>query len=483
MASESWLGGKAAMTGTARVQTTGLAALVAVAAASLGIIYGYDTSNIGAAKDFIKDQYSLGNGMTQAMATVVVVGEILGAIVGGWFANRVGRKKAMVTVAASYAVFAVFSAVAPTVWLLLVARFLLGLTVGVSVVVVPVFVAESAPAKSRGAMLVAYQFATIVGIILGYVFGFLLADSGQGAWRWMLGIAAIPAVLVTLVLMRLPDTARWYISQGREVEARETLARVEPDADPAELETELGDMRQALREEAGGGLGELFRRPFSRATFFVVGLGFFIQITGINAIIYYSPDIFAGMGYDDNFGKYMLPAFVQLFGLAAVIVSLFTIDRFGRRPILLGGIATMIVAFLVMIAAYAMADGQFKGGGAAGIVGFIGLVLVVVGFSFGFGSLVWVYAGEAFPARLRAYGSSAMLTADLVANAIVAQFTLTMIDGLGGSTTFAIFGVLTVAAFVFVFKFAPETKGRKLEDIQHFWQSGGNWPGSRKEIP
>lgn len=464
------------MTSPSPVRTTGLAALVAISAASLGIIYGYDTSNIGAAKDFIKAQYELGDGLTQAMATVVVVGEILGAIVGGWFANRVGRKRAMVSVGASYALFALFSAIAPTVSLLLVARFLLGLTVGVSVVVVPVFVAESAPAKSRGAMLVAYQFATIVGIILGYVFGFLLADSGQGAWRWMLGIAAIPAVLVTIVLMRLPDTARWYMSQNREDEAREALSRVEPDASATEIEGELADMRQALRDESGGGIAELFRKPFSRATFFVVGLGFFIQITGINAIIYYSPDIFAGMGYDDNFGKYMLPAFVQLFGLAAVIVSLFTIDRFGRRPILLGGISTMIVAFLTMIVAYQMADGEFKGGGAAGIVGFVGLVLVVIGFSFGFGSLVWVYAGEAFPARLRAYGSSAMLTADLVANAIVAQFTLTMINGLGGSTTFAIFGVFTIAALAFVFKFAPETKGRKLEDIQHFWQNGGKWP-------
>ncbi|GAB19776.1 myo-inositol transporter IolT [Gordonia effusa NBRC 100432] len=457
-----------------RARTSGLAALVAVAAASLGIIYGYDMSNIGAAKDFIRDEYALGDGMTQAMATVVVVGEILGALVGGWFANRVGRQPAMVTVAASYAVFALFSAVAPTVGLLLFARFLLGLTIGVSVVVVPVFVAESAPARIRGAMLVAYQFATIVGIILGYVFGYIFA--GQESWRAMLGIAAIPALLVTIVLLRLPDTARWYMSRDRETEARAALSRVEADADAAQIELELADMRQALRDEHGGGIRELFRKPFARATFFVVGLGFFIQITGINAIIYYSPDIFAGMGYDDNFGKYMLPAFVQCFGLAAVIVSLFTIDRFGRRPILLGGISTMVVAFITMILAYQMADGQFTEGGASGVFGFVGLVLVVVGFSFGFGSLVWVYAGEAFPARLRAYGSSAMLSADLVANAIVAQFTLTLINGLGGSTTFAIFGMLTIAAFVFVFKFAPETKGRKLEDIQHFWRNDGQWP-------
>ncbi|MDF0529232.1 sugar porter family MFS transporter [Tsukamurella sp. 8F] len=452
-----------------------LGILVGVAAASLGIIYGYDTSNIGAAKDFITKQYDLGTTMTQAMASVVVVGEILGAILAGWLANRFGRKRSMVTVGACYAIFAVLSAVAPNPELLLVARFCLGLTVGVSVVVVPVFVAESAPSAKRGGMLVTYQFATIFGIILGYVLGYLFADAGfgDGAWRWMLGVAAIPAVIVTLVLLRLPDTARWYMSQGREVEARTTLSRIEPDGD---VEGELNDMRRALADEAGGGLGELFRKPFLRATFFVVGLGFFIQITGINAIIYYSPDIFKSMGFEGDFGSYMLPAFVQVFGLVAVIVSLFTIDRFGRRPILLSGIAIMILAFVVMIVAYSMAGGDFGSSKSAGVLGFIGLVLVTVGFSSGFGSLVWVYAGEAFPARLRSLGSSAMLTSDLAANWIVAQFTLSLLRGLGGAWTFGLFGVLTVAAFAFVFKFAPETKGRKLEDIQHYWQNGGSWP-------
>ncbi|GAA4396862.1 sugar porter family MFS transporter [Tsukamurella soli] len=460
-------------TQVAKSGNTGLGILVGVAAASLGVIYGYDTSNIGAAKDFIAQQYHLGSGMTQAMASVVVVGEILGAIAAGWLANRFGRKKSMVAVGACYAVFALISALAPNPELLLVARLALGLTVGVSVVVVPVFVAESAPTKSRGAMLVTYQFATIVGIILGYVLGYFLADLGQSSWRWMLGVAAIPALVVTLVLFRLPDTARWYMSQGREAEARTTLTRIEPAGD---IEGEITEMRQALAEEAGGGIRELFRKPFLRATFFVVGLGFFIQITGINAIIYYSPDIFKSMGFEGHFGSYMLPAFVQVFGLLAVIASLFTIDRFGRRPILLTGISIMIAAFVVMIVAYTMAGGDFATNQSAGILGFVGLVLVTVGFSSGFGSLVWVYAGEAFPARLRSLGSSTMLTADLAANWVVAQFTLSLLNGLGGAWTFGIFGILTVAAFVFVFKFAPETKGRKLEDIQHYWQNGGSWP-------
>lgn len=455
-------------------RSTSGGALVGVAAASLGVIYGYDSSNIGAALKFIGDDFGLGDGGKQALATMVVIGEIVGAIAAGWIANRIGRKRSMVLVAATYCLFALFSALSPNDSTLLVARLLLGVTVGVSVVVVPVFVAESAPPRSRGAMLVAYQVATIVGIICGYVVGYFLA--GHGAWRWMLGIAAIPALLVTLVLITMPDTPRWYVSKGRIDEARTTLRAIEPDGD---TEAEIAEMQQALRDEAGGGLAEMFRKPWLRATVFVVGLGFLIQITGINAVVYYSPKLFEDMGFTGDFGTLMLPALVQVAGLAAVIISLFTVDRMGRRPILLGGITAMIVATVMLIVTYGPLHGD---GTTAHVLGFAGLVVFTMGFSFGFGALVWVYAGEAFPARLRSYGSSVMLTSDLVANAIIAAFTLSLINLIGGAGTFAIFGAFALAGLVFVYVLAPETKGRKLEDIQHFWQNGGRWPKSTSPI-
>ncbi len=449
-----------------RTRTSG--ALVGVAAASVGVIYGYDSSNIGAALKFIAEDFGLGDAGKQALATVVVIGEILGAIAAGWIANRIGRKWSMVGVAATYCLFALFSAFAPTNAVLLGARLLLGITIGVSVVVVPVFVAESAPPRMRGAMLVAYQVATIVGIIGGYVIGYFLA--GHHAWRWMLGIAAVPALLVTLLVITMPDTPRWYVSKGRFDEARAALQGIDPSAD---VDAEIGDMRRALAEESGGGLAEMFRKPWLRATVFVVGLGFLIQITGINAVVYYSPKLFEDMGFTGDFGTLMLPALVQVAGLAAVIISLFTVDRMGRRPILLGGIAAMVVATVMLIVTYGPLHGD---GSAAHVLGFSGLVLFTMGFSFGFGALVWVYAGEAFPAHLRSYGSSMMLTSDLVANAIIAAFTLSLINLIGGAGTFAIFGGFALIGLVFVYLLAPETKGRKLEEIQHFWQNGGQWP-------
>ena len=222
------------------------------------------------------------------------------------------------------------------------------MTIGVSVVVVPVFVAESAATKVRGALLVMYQVATVIGIILGYLVAWALAQTGS--WRWMLGVAAIPGTLITLALLRLPDTARWYMMRGRRDNARKTLAQVEgPGVD---LDAELDDMQAALSGKKGS-WRDMVRRPFLRATIFVVGLGFFVQITGINAIVYYSPRIFEAMGFSGNAALLGLPALVQVAGLIAVFVSLVLVDRMGRRPILLTGIGIMVAANALLIAVFA----------------------------------------------------------------------------------------------------------------------------------
>src|SRR6478752_1298671 len=363
-------------------QSSRLGIWVAVAAATVGIIYGYDSSNIAGALLFITSDFGLSTGQQQLVTTAVVVGEVLGAVFGGALANRIGRKRSMLLVAATFAGFSLLSAMAWSVPTLIGARFLLGLTIGISVVVVPVFVAESAAANARGAMLVLYQVATVIGIILGYLAAWALAETGS--WRWMLGLAAVPGAVIFVLLLRLPDTARWYMMRGKRAEARAVLAQVDPGLD---LEAELDEMAAALHEEQGGkgstlrSLKEMFRKPFLRATVFVIGLGFFVQITGINAIVYYSPRIFQAMGFEGNFALLGLPALVQVFGLAAVFVSLILVDRLGRRPILLTGIGIMILANALLIAVFTIGS-DF--GGALTLLGFLGLVLFTVGFTVGF---------------------------------------------------------------------------------------------------
>ena len=453
-----------------------LGVLVAIAAATVGIIYGYDSSNIGGAMLFITKDFHLSTHLQEWVTTAVVIGEVIGALFGGALSNRLGRKKVMVGVAATFALFSLLSALAWSIPVLMGARFLLGLTIGVSVVVVPVFVAESAAPAIRGALLVLYQVATVTGIILGYLVAWSLA--GTGSWRWMLGMAAIPGFLITLLLLRLPDTPRWYLMRGRRADAERVLAQIEPDGDTA---AEIDQMAAEMAEVAARGrspldsLKEMFRAPYLRAAVFVVGLGFFVQITGINAIVYYSPRIFQAMGFSGHFALLGLPAFVQVAGLAAVFLSMTLVDRMGRRPVLLTGIGIMIAANALLILVFRLGS-DF--GGALTALGFIGLLLFTVGFTFGFGALVWVYAGESFPAHLRSLGSSAMLTSDLVANVIVGLVFLTMLNQLGGAGTFVVFGLFAVAAMAFVFKLAPETKGRQLEDIRHYWENGGKWPQS-----
>jgi MFS transporter, SP family, galactose:H+ symporter len=438
--------------------------LLGVTAASLGIVYGYDLSNLAGALLFITDEFGLTTRQQEMVTTAVVVGEIAGALTAGMLANLIGRKWSMVLVAAGYAVFALLGAMSSSIPMLLVARLLLGLTIGVSVVVVPVFVAESTTATLRGSLLVAYQAATVLGIIAGYLVGYLLADSR--GWRPMLALAAVPATLVMLLLLRMPDTARWYLFKGRVAEARRALQQVEPDS--TDVERELAEISDALAEEHGGRLSEMLHQPYLRATVFVIALGFFIQITGVNAIVYYSPRLFDAMGFRGNFSLLVLPAIVQAAALAAVLVSLALVDRLGRRPILLSGIGTMIAADVVLVVAFATHS--------PAAFAFVGVLLFTMGFTFGFGALVWVYAGESFPSRLRSLGSSAMLTANLLANAMVAAVFLTMLHSFGGAGTFGVFGVLAVAGFAVVYRFAPETKGRQLEEIRHFWENHGRWP-------
>jgi sugar porter (SP) family MFS transporter len=440
---------------------------IAIAAATIGVIYGYDLGNISGALLFITKEFDLSTKQTEWVATIVVAGSIAGALLASRLANAIGRKPTMMLVAVAYAVFAVLSGLAQSLVWLDTARFFLGVTIGISIVTAPIFVAESAPAAVRGGLIVMYQVATVTGIVLAYFVDYALA--GGGAWRLMLALSAVPSLLVLLVLARLPDTPRWYLMKGRRDDARATLRRTDPEAD---ADRELDEIEEDLQRESGGSVREMLRRPYLRATMFVVGLGFLIQITGINAVVFYSPLIFKEMGFTGNAALLLLPALVQVGSLVATVVSLSIVDRLGRRPTLLTGIATMTVSTLLLVGVFAA--GSLTG--VTGWLGFLGIFLFTAGFNFGFGSLVWVYASESFPARLRTTGASAMLTADLVANLIIGLYFLSALESLGGVATFAMFAGLAALSFVFVWWLAPETKGRPLEAIRAYWENGGRWP-------
>ncbi|MEL7583229.1 sugar porter family MFS transporter [Brevibacterium casei] len=450
-------------------QAPRLVTIVAFAAVALGITYGYDISNIAGALLFIEGDLGLNTAELGGLATAVVIGQIVGAIIGGPLSNAIGRKKSMFLIAGGYIVFSIISGIAPGYLSLLIARLFLGVAIGIALAVVPVFIAESSPTKVRGGLLVAYQVTTVIGIIAGYLvcWGLALIES----WRLMLGLAAVPAAIVLILLFRVRETPHWLMLKGRDAEAAAALREFDPDRD---VDRDLGLIRDELNQESGR-LVDMFRGHLLRATLFVIGLGFFIQITGINATIYYAPSIFESMGFSGYGALLGLPAVVQTFALIAVIVSMFIVDRLGRRPVLLTGIGIMIVSTLVLVLVFSLGGeaGSTTGGTVFGV---IGIIAFTMGYTFGFGSLVWVYAGETFPAKYRALGASLMLTADLVANAIVAQFFPGLLELIGGAGVFLVFGGLAVLAFLFVLRFAPETKGRDLSEISAYWANGAKWP-------
>lgn len=454
--------------------------VVALSAATLGVIYGYDGSNIAGAQLYFQDYFGL-QGNDEAVETIVtatVYGELIGALAGGFIISRFGRKPTIVAVAFSYVAFCLASALAISPVMLGMSRFCLGLAIGVSLIAVPIFVAESVPARIRGATLVAYQVAAVVGIILGYLGALALSGLGDAInWRIMLGLAAVPAVLLIPALLRLPETPRYLVLKGRLEAARASLERSDPDAD---IDAELASMQAAISGERGGRIKEMLRKPYLRATVFVVGLGFFIQITGINATVAYGPRIFQAMGVTTNTQSILMATLVQCIALVAVLASMSVVDRWGRRPILLTGITIMVVSQLAMVVTFATQEGDTFST-AQVVLGFLGLAGINIGFVFGFGALVWVYSSESFPARLRGYGSSAMLGSDLLANIIIVQFFLTVLNTIGGAWSFGIFAILAVFAWIFVWRLAPETKGRELEEIQGYWENGGRWPAPEEK--
>jgi MFS family permease len=257
--------------------------------------------------------------------------------------------------------------------------------------------------------------------------------------------------------------------RGRRQDALAALHRADPTGDSERSAREIEVDVQAAR---GGSIREMLHLPYMRPAVFVIVLGFLVQITGINAITYYSPFIFHDIGWSGNF-VLLIQALIELFSVFATVAAVLVVDRIGRRTTLLTGIGTMVASTALLTLLYATGSSF---GGVRSVLGFIGILFFTAGFNFGFGALVWVYASESFPSRLRTAGASMMLTADLLANLLISRFFLSVFQGMGGLGTFALFLGLAVISFIFVYAMAPETKGKPLEAIRVYWENGGHWP-------
>ncbi|MGW6376115.1 sugar porter family MFS transporter [Rhodococcus sp. NPDC055112] len=435
--------------------SSGIIAFVAGTAALGGFLFGFDTGIVSAALLYIREDFDLGTFGQQATVSALLVGAILGVMVTGSVLERIGRKRALLVVASVFTVAALACAVAPNVTVLMVARFFLGLAVGASSVAVPVYIAELAPATSRGRLVSMYQLLIGIGIFVSYLVGYALSDGEH--WRWMLGLAAVPSIIMMIGVLRLPESPRWLLTKGRDDAARAALSRIYP---VSAVETMVNDIKNIPTGDSSTTFRTLSKPRFRRAVTIGVVVAATNQLVGVNAVIYYAPTLLieAGLGASAS-----LLSSVGI-GVAIVVftaIALLCIDKVGRRPLLLGGIAAIVVS-LIFIGCVYLIPGH---SGLTGALLVAGLIVYIAAFSASLGLGIWLINSEIFPTSIRGKAASLGSLTHWVLDFVIAMTALSLFQLLTPSGLFWIFGVFGIIGFVYLFRFLPETKNRTLEEI------------------
>jgi len=428
-----------------------------VIAAIGGLLFGFDTAIVAGATRYLKDQFALTSIQEGWAVSVVLIGCMFGAGISGTISDRIGRKRFMLVSAVLFLVSAVGCALPRTIAEFVLFRFIGGLGIGSASILAPLYISEIAPARIRGALVSVNQLAIVTGILLAYFVNWAFAGVGPSNWRWMYAAGALPSVIFFILLLRVPESPRWLVKQGRESEALGVLSRVNS-ADLAAAE--VSSIKEALVMEKGS-LAELFRPGFRRALLIAVVLAILQQITGINAVLYYAPRIFERAGFTrmSAIGQSTIVGFVNiLFTIVAIVL----VDRIGRKPLLLTAAGGMGVSLLLLGAAFR--SQAFSGPLILGLI-----LLYIAFFAMAMGPIVWVVMAEIFPTRMR---GSAMAIATVIL--WVSDFAVTLsfpviADRLNESTAFWLYAAMCAVDFVFMFFFLPETKGKTLEEIEKRW--------------
>lgn len=445
-----------------------LAAIVAIVVLA-GAFFGYDQGVISGALADVRRTFDADTLAVEAAASWVTVGALVGALVGGHLADRIGRRGALWVASGTFAVGTLVQASAPAIGVLFGGRLVVGLGIGVASVAGPMFAAEAAPERIRGGLLAVYQFSTTFAIFLGY-----LADeifTRAGSWRYLLGAAALLGVALTLITVVIPDSAVWYLRRGDRRRAERSLERTVP---RARVSARLQDVQRSLHGRKAS-WRELLSAPWRRPLALGVGLALFQQTTGINAIIYYADPIFSAAGFRTPAAQ--LSATTWAIGAVDTVFTLVAVaflDRVGRRPLLLVGLAGMAVALVVVSLSFLRLGSGTRGGGAgpsdAGIFLLVGVVFFVAFYAMSIGPTAWTVINEIYPGPIRGRCVAVASATHWGTEYLITQFFLTLLGALGRSGVFALFAGLCVLGFLFVWRYLPETKGRTLEQIQDMWQ-------------
>ncbi|WP_406690274.1 sugar porter family MFS transporter [Saccharopolyspora sp. ID03-671] len=431
---------------------------VSAVAALGGLLFGYDIGVISGALLFIADDFALTPLLEGVVTSALLLGAAIGALTGGRLCDRLGRRTTLLIAAGVFVLGALGSGMAADTWTLVAARLVLGLAVGAASLVVPLYIAEMTPARTRGALVSLNQLMVTIGILASYLINSALAPAE--AWRWMLGLAGVPAVLLAVGMLFLPETPRWFLSKGREGAARAVLQRSRP---ASEVESELTEISQVLEQERNQDRSLARLADPSVRPMLIVGIGLAIiqQITGINTIIYFAPSILQATGYGTS-GAILSTVGVGVVNVALTVVAIFLVDRIGRRPLVLMGIGGMTITAGLLGCVYLLPSL----GGAAGYAALILIAAYVAFFAVSLGPVVWLMISEIFPLRIRGTAMSVSTVALWLTNVLVALTFLSMFTAMGPTTTFWIYALIGTAAWLFTYFLVPETKQRSLEQIE-----------------
>ncbi|WP_131116425.1 sugar porter family MFS transporter [Lichenihabitans psoromatis] len=437
----------------------------AVAVAALGgLLFGYDTGVISGAILFIKIQFSLSSSMEEVVVSSVLVGAVAGASIGGAFTGGFGRRTMIILAGMIFTISALGTALAPTIEWLIAARVVSGIGIGIASFISPMYIAELVPAKVRGSLVAVNMLAITSGIVVAYLVDYAFS-AASGGWRFMFGLAAIPSVALIIGMWWLPDSPRWLIGKSKVDQARQILQRARTGSD---VEPEIADIQKSMKDQGIGGMRGLFEPSLRKPMIVGLGLAIFQQITGINTVIYYAPTIFKFAGISGTGPAILAGAGLTMVMWILHVVAIFLMDRVGRRPLLLVGVAGQIVGLAILGAAFQFQQlANFKSSVAIG-----GLVIYVACFAFGLGPIFWLLISEIYPLKVRGAAMSAVTVTNWALNLVVALTFLTLVGFLGHAGAFWLYGVVAIAAWVFFYFLVPETKGKTLEQIEAHWRTG-----------
>ncbi len=427
-----------------------------------GLLFGYDTGVISGAILFIPNDFKLSPFLQGAIVAGLLLGAMVGSAVAGRLSDRMGRRKLILIAAVVFTAGSLLAALAPSVGVLIAARFIIGLAVGSAALVVPLYLSEIAPTEIRGAIAGLNQLMVVSGILAAFIVNAILASSGN--WRLMLGLAAVPSLILLVGMLFMPETPRYLVHTGEEETARDVLEDLPGDARP---EAQIEEIREVEHEEESvTGIRGLLRARWVRPALLVaVGLAVFQQLVGINTIIYYAPTTLTNVGFAKTSAIYA-NLIIGVVNVGMTVIAIRIIDRVGRKPMLFAGVAGMVASLLVLGISLSVLPTPHHPGDPAAIITLVCLGTFIASFAATWGPVVWVMIPEVLPLNVRGTAMGVAVFGNWAANFLVSQTFPSLLTSLGPGPVFLGYAVLGILAGLFVQAFVTETKGRSLEEIE-----------------